>query len=232
MKNLQLAGIILLLPFVLVAYYARSMWTTFLAMLASIGLSTCRAADGNPTPATNSTQPAPKVAPPQVLCYRQPAPKPVFTNDNWDSSPEMKEWAEAERSVRWYVAGGERKEFEPLGKRIDTANSAYAAAKAAVEQGLLSQGSYDMAGKVLSEWHRDLALNYTSIKCYESVMINPEVEDINGRLMALERSVLAGNVSADAKAQAEAGIRKSASSSLKPAEAKELASLLMQLLDF
>ncbi len=231
MKNLQLAGIILLLPFVLVAYYARSIWTTFLAMLASFGLSTCRAADGNPAPATGSPS-APKDAPPEVLCYRQPAPKPVFSNENWQSTPEMKAWAEAERSVRWYVAGGERKDYDPLGKRIDTAQSAYAAAKAAVEQGILCQAAYDMAGKVLSEWHRELALNYTSIKCYEAVMVNPEVEDINGRLLALERSVLAGNVSADAKAQAEAGIRKSAGSALKPAEAKELASLLMQLLDF
>jgi hypothetical protein len=231
MKNLHYISLILLFPLITLAFYARSLWTSLLALLAGIGLSTCRAADGNPTPVTGS-QSAPKDAPPQVLCYRQPAPKPVFTNDSWDSSPEMREWAEAERSVRWYVAGGERKDYDPLGKRIETAQAAYAAAKTAVEQGLFSQGAYDMAGKVLSEWHRDLALNYTSIKCYEAVMVNPEVEDINGRLMALERSVLAGNLSADTKAQAEAGIRQSAGGSLKPAEAKELASLLLQLLGF
>lgn len=231
MKNNYILLQIMMIPFVAFAFYARSIWITFLAMLASIGLSTCRAADGNPTPATGS-QSAPKDAPPEVLCYRQPAPKPVFSSDKWQSSPEMKDWAEAERSVRWYVAGGERKDFEPLGKRINTAQTAYAAAKLAVEQGLLSQGAYDMAGKVLSEWHRELALNYTSIKCYEEALINPEVENINGRLMALERLVLAGNVNADAKAQAEAGIRQSAGGSLKLAEAKELASLLMELMDF
>jgi len=230
MKNLQLVGIVLLLPFVMLAYYARSLWTTFLALLAGFGLSTCRAADGNP--ATTGSQSSPKDAPPEVLCYRQPAVKPVFSNEKWQSSPEMKDWAQAERSVRWYVGGGERKDYDPLGKRIDIAQAAYAKAKSAVEQGILSQAAYDMAGKVLSEWHRDLALNYTSIKCYEAVMVNPEVEDINGRLMALERLVLAGNLSADAKSQAEAGIRQSLGGSLKPSEANELASLLMQLLDF
>jgi hypothetical protein len=224
MKSLQWIGLALLIPLAMAGYFARSLWTSVLALLAGFGMVQARcdkAAGGTSDP----TKPEP-----MVLCYEQVSYK-YFVESEWDISPTMQAWAGAERDILVYARSGAG-DFSVMEKKIAAAQSAYAAVQKDVENGNLRRDVYQAAGDILGEWHCDIAVSSTNVECYQKVSVPPMVAQVNQRLFALNQMVKEGKLSAAASGEAQAGIKQSLGQSLAPEAADQLSRLLIELLGF
>ena len=202
-----------------------------LAFLAGLGIACARDNSGKSSDAVDSAR---QINNPtdEVMCYLQPDTRVAFTDSRWSKSPELENWAWTERSLLDYIRGGGR-DFERVNLIIDAARKAYFSAQSAVTQGILLKDTYDLAGKVMSEWHRDLALSYTSVECYEQSMIMPEIADASQRLSELTSLHLQGKITFEVVAQARKGMEENlVEQKVKPEVAKELPEFLTQLLGF
>jgi hypothetical protein len=98
-----------------------------------------------------------------------------------------------------------------------------------VDKGILRKDVYDMAGQILGEWHRDIALSSTNVECYQKMVTPPVIASVNQRLMALHQLNKENKLSKEATEQAQAAI-KSTLGQPQPEATDQLSSLLVQLL--
>ena len=223
MKSLQWIGLTLFIPLAMAGYFARSLWTSILALLAGFGMVQARC--DKPGSASDPTKPEP-----MVTCYEQVSYK-YFVESEWDASLTMQAWAQAERDVLAYARSGAG-DFTVLKKKIDTAESAYTVAQDNFDKGILRRDVYQAAGDILQEWHAEIAISSTNVECYQKVSVPPMVVQVNQRLLALNQLVKDGKLSATASTEAQAGIKQSLGQSLSPEAADQLSRLLMELLGF
>ncbi len=221
MRSLQLIGLALLIPLAMAGYFARSLWTSILALLAGFGMVQARC--DKPGATSDPTKPEP-----MVTCYEQVSVK-YFLESEWDISPTMQAWAQAETDILNYARSG-NSDFTEMEKLINTAQMTYISAKVDVGKGILRQDTYDMAGQILGEWHRDIALASTNVECYQKMVTPPVIADVNQRLMALHQLNRENKLSREATDQAQAAIKQSLGQSLAPEAADQLSRLLVQLL--
>jgi hypothetical protein len=223
MKSLQWIGLALLIPLAMAGYFARSLWTSVLALLAGFGMVQARCDKTGAT--SDPTKPEP-----MVTCYEQVSYK-YFVESEWDTSPTMQAWAGAEREILVY-ARSSAGDFSVMEKKIAAAQSAYTAVQKDVENGNLRRDVYQAVGDILSQWHCDIAVSSTNVECYQKVSVPPMVVQVNQRLFALNQMVKEGKLSAAASGEAQAGIKQSLGQSLSPEAADQLSRLLMELLGF
>jgi hypothetical protein len=224
MRNAHFLLLIGLAPLAGLAYYARSLWASILALLAGFGMVQARCDKGV---GGASDPPKPE---PVVLCYEQVAVK-YFAESQWYASPTMQAWAQAERDVLAYARSGAG-DFSVMQKKITAAEQAYDAVQKDFDSGNLRRDVYQAAGDILREWHRDIALSSTSVECYQKVSVPPVVTQVNQRLLALNQLVKEGKLSAQASSEAQIAIKQTLGQSLSPEAADELSRLLMELLGF
>jgi len=223
MKSLHMIGLALLVPLAMAGYFARSLWTSILALLAGFGMVQARC--DKPGGTSDPIKPEP-----MVLCYEQVSYK-YFVESEWDISPTMQAWAQAERDILVY-ARSTAGDFSVMEKKIAVADQAYTGVQADVDKGILRKDTYATAGQILGEWHRDIALASTNVECYQKMSVPPMVAQVNQRLLALNQMVKEGKLSAAASTEAQAGIKQSLGQSLSPEAADELSRLLIELLGF
>ena len=224
MRSLQWVGLALLIPLAMAGYFARSLWTSILALLAGFGMVQARC-DKAVSNTSDSTKPEP-----MVLCYEQVSYK-YFVESEWDISPTMQAWAAAERDILTYARSGAG-DFSVIEKKIASADSAYAAVQKDVDAGTLRKDAYAAAGQIMAQWHCDIAVSSTNVECYQKVSVPPMVMQVNQRLLALNQLVKEGKLSAAASGEAQAGIKQSLGQSLAPEAADQLSRLLLELLGF
>jgi hypothetical protein len=209
---------VLLLPVLAISFITRSIWTGVLAILAGLGVVQAR----------NASAEEPSK---YVTCYAKPRDPVYFNKAEWQNSSAMVNWARAERAIITY-ASYKKDNFTEMNKLISTARTAYHSAATEVGNGLLSKEAYDMAGEILAEWHKEMALAYTSVECYEATMIQPTINDVSGRLFTLQQLSMEGKITPAAVEQAEQSIKESLGAELSSKASAELAQLLVELLGF
>jgi len=221
MRSIQTIGLVLLIPLAMAGYFARSLWTSVLALLAGFGMVQARC--DKPGATSDPTKPDPV-----VLCYEQVSVR-YFLEGGWDISSTMQAWAQAEMDILQYARSGAG-DFSVMEKKIEAAQKAYTGARADVDKGILRKDTYEMAGQILGEWHRDIALSSTSVECYQKMVTPPVIASVNQRLMALHQLNKENKLSKEATEQAQAAIKSTLGQSLAPEAADQLSSLLVQLL--
>jgi hypothetical protein len=209
---------VLLLPVLAISFISRTIWTGVLAILAGLGVVQARSASAD--------EPSH-----MVMCYAKPREIAYFTKSDWQHSSLMIAWTLAEREIIKY-ADSKYGDFNTMQSLINAAGTAYNNAATEVSNGILSKEAYDMAGKVLAEWHKEMALAYTSVECYEATIIQPTIQNLSGRLFTLQQLSMEGKITPAAVAQAEQSIKSSLGSELSPAVSAELSQLLVELLGF
>jgi len=217
---------IALMPILAVGYLGRSIWTGVLALLAGMGMSSACNADG--------TKPKAEADDPNAMveCYKQVAVTETIMKDSrWAHSDLIADWAIAERAILTYANGGVA-DFDEMETKIATAQQAAVRAKPVVTSGMLSQPVYDLAIGILNEWHANMAMSYSGVKCYKKAVTPPMVEDSSNRLSSLVRLQAQGKLTAEALAQVKEGMKTSLTASLSSKESAELADFLLDLLGF
>jgi hypothetical protein len=211
------------LPFLLVGLviWARGIWAGVLALLAGLGVVQAR--DGDETPVNPEMM---------VTCYSEAVvPYNAMRDPLWENSQVLNAWAEAERAIINYAETGESN-FDVMNGFIKNAQQAAANAKSAVGAGLLSESAYELATAVLNEWHADMALNYSSVRCYRRAVPPPAIDDASKRLFSLSKLEMEGKISMVAVAEARDAMREVLDDSYSVIVAKETSAFLMDLLGF
>jgi hypothetical protein len=217
---------ILMLPVLAVAFVGRTVWTAVLAFVAGMGMSSaCNAENTKPYAGSGDPEPV-------VECYKQVAVSPTIMQDpRWAHSDLIADWAMAERAVLACATAGDVR-YDDLQQKIVTAREATTNAKPIVVAGLLSQPAYDMALRVLDEWHADTAMSYSGVKCYKRMAPPPAVADTSSRLDLLSRLQARGQLSDEAVDQARESMKSYLTASLSAKQSAELADFLLDLLGF
>jgi hypothetical protein len=224
MRIWQLAGVGFSLLIVGITFWGRSLWAGLLAVLAGLGVVQARNAGGDDNPPVNPEM--------MVTCYSEAVmPRNAMWDSRWENSQVLNNWAEAERLILSYAAGGER-DFDRMNGFIKAAQEAATYAKSAVAAGVLSQQAYELAQRALAEWHADMATSYSSVMCYRRAVPPPAIEDASNRLLSLSRLQMEGKISMVAVEEASDCMRSVLDDSYSSAVSAETAAFLMDLLGF
>lgn len=212
----------LCLPLLGLAFFSRVLWTGILGILAGLGMACAKQTGSSGTQDDMG----------EVTCYKQVAYHSPFEGSRWEGNAELEEWARAEHSVLYFTRnrGMEKLEYNELKERIDIAERAAVAAKTAVDRKELLPEAYSNAMKILSIWHRELAMSSSNVLCYQEASYPPYIDDVNRKLQSLEKMSGEGKLNDDTIKQAREGIKASLVKEIKPEEAEELSLLLVSLL--
>jgi hypothetical protein len=222
MKTLQMISIVLLVPLAMAGYFARSLWTSILAILAGMGMIS----------AQGDVKPNDRVTFETVKHYKQvPLKQSLMQDACWADSNLLNKWAEAERNViKCLLLGDEG--YRELEDWVKAANKAAETAQNAVPQGLLSGEAYGMARQILDEWHCDVVTSYGGVKCYDRAATPPVVGNVANRLATLAQYKKEGKLSVQVVAEAEAGMEADLKGVESAAIADEVTSFLLDLLGY
>jgi hypothetical protein len=226
MKTTIFLQSLFLFPLIGLAVIARSAWVKILAFMAGLGMSSaCNAESAKPSAETGDPEA-------MVECYKQVAVTETTMKDSrWAHSDLITDWATAERAVLSIAVKGSIV-YDELQLKITAARQAATAASAVVDTKLLSQAAYEMAVKVMDEWHADIALSSGSVKCYKRMAPPPAVSDTSSRLYSLQKLQAQGKIDDKVLAQAKDGMKSSLAASLTSKQSAELADFLLDLLGY
>lgn len=222
MKHLFIILPLLVLPVVGLTLASRWIWTTVLGLLAGMGMACAKQTDNQKSQSNER----------MVTCY-EPMPMPsVLEGTPWAYSEEMEAWANAEHGIIDMLRGKGKAslQYDDLQKLITAAELAGRSAKVVVDRKQLHPDTYTMAMEVLINWHRDVAITTTAIKCYEKMVTPPYIDDINSNLMTINQLQAEGKLDDKVVAQVKAGIKERLGKETKPEVAEELSLLLVSLL--
>lgn len=206
-----------LLPLIGAAFLSRALWCAVLAVMANIW--------------QNQVSTKASATEPQKTCYGPSLPAFHSGEKDWSKNEWMITWGEKERAVQDYIRRG-GKNFSELEKLISEAYHASTNAAAVVNLGLISEDAYNWTIEILAEWHKQLALANTNVECYEAMIIQPMVSDVNARLMEMEDLYKQGKLTSPAVKQVEADIEAVIKKYKTPETAGQITKLLSYLLDY
>jgi hypothetical protein len=227
-------SLLICLPLFGTAFVARSLFISLLGFIASLGMASSRDASGRDNSSYgdhgNPTQ-DPYDSSQMIKCYTGPVRDYLMKSPGWKGNTLLESWASAEREIRDYDFS-ETVNIEDLSDSIGIAETAAGNAKQAVKDGVLNQETYDMAKKILHQWHRDLVLNFAAIECYKPVAVKPDVSNISQRMLELERLQAKDIFDDESTALALESIHQEIKKNSSPAIADELYRLISELLGY
>lgn len=209
----------LLIPIIGITLAARCIWTAAMSFLAGMGLANAKD--------THYTKTLPEDE--MVLCYERVEPPSSLIGTPWANITEMENWANAEHRIL-YLVKSNNVNHDAVQDWVEQAENAALAAKSVVNRRELSADTYQMALKVLQEWHADIITSKTLVSCYDRAGSLPYIEDVSQQLMHLEQLMEDGKLDSKALEEIQEGIRKRLSKDINPETSKELSLLLVNLI--
>lgn len=214
--------------------FARSIIIALLGFIASLGMASSRGVSDNDKSSNvdydNPTQ-DPYDSSQMIKCYTGPVRNYLMKSPGWAGNTLLESWARAERDIRDYDFS-ETVDFDDLNDSIGIAETAAINAQQAVKDGVLNQETYDLAKRLLHQWHRDLVLNFSAIECYKPVVVNPDVSNISQRMLELERLQAKDMFDDESTALVLESIHQEIKQNSSPAIADELYRLISELLGY